>query len=158
VAPNLDDRWRVEALTQERSRILERLLGYAHVVAYHRGGEGIWRAALTVVRWIKAARRCIGAAAPSLTEQGRISRLAAGYRDKPLTPPAGPTRTGRDRMRLRHLWAKHPAIIDGSRPSRPGCLFLCQPVSLRGCTDPVSGTRLTTAPARKRSSPTGRKP
>jgi hypothetical protein len=156
VAPNLDGRWRVEALTQERSRILERLLGYAHVVvACHRGGEGIWRAALTVVRWIKAAQRCIGAAAPRGAvidlEQGRISRLAAGYRDKPLTPPAGPTRTGRDRMRLRHLWAKHPAIIDDSRPSRPGCLFLCQPVSLRGCADPVSGTRFTTAPGTQKA-------
>lgn len=75
MAPNLDDRWRVEALTQERSRILERLLGYAHVVvACHQGGEGIWRAALTVVRWIKAAQRCIGAAAPSLTSNKDGSR------------------------------------------------------------------------------------
>jgi hypothetical protein len=29
----------VEALTQERSRILERLLGYAYVVAYHGDGS-----------------------------------------------------------------------------------------------------------------------
>lgn len=54
-------------------------------------------------------------------------------------------------MRLRHLWAKHPAIIDDSRPSRPGCLFLCQPVSLPGCTDPVSGTRFTTAPGTQKA-------
>ena len=84
MAPNLDDRWRVEALTQERSRILERLLGYAHVVAYHRGGEDIWRATLTVVRWIKAAQRCI---------------------DKPLTPRLARHEQGETGCTCCHLWA-----------------------------------------------------